>query len=77
MISWQYLNNRVDSLLSSFNTVYVPLSHLRTKESQYIYITYSTGSGMLTRYAYALRVIKQQDTCNEMHVLKQAVHISR
>ena len=38
-----------DSTLSS---IYVLLSHLRSKESQCIYITYCTGSEKLTRYTH-------------------------
>jgi len=51
---------------------YVPLSHLRSKEGQFIYITYSTGSGMLTRLC---TLCHQVTSFNEVYALVP-VHIS-
>jgi len=39
--------------------IYVPLSHLRSKESQCIYITYSTDSGKVTRYTHYMSSVNK------------------
>jgi len=52
---------------------YVLLSHLGSKESQWVYITYSTGSGVLYK-RYTHTVLMSWYQC--IHFIK-AVHISR
>jgi len=49
--------------------IYVPLSHLRSKESQCIYITYSTSSGMLTRYTHCMSSSDKMYLVNWWHTV--------
>ena len=49
--------------------IYVPLSHLRSKDKASAYILYCTGSGMLTRY-------KHCGQYNIFYIALTTVHIS-
>ena len=54
-ISGHYLPDLVNAFKGVVS--YVPLSHLGSKGTASAYITYCTGSGMLTRYTHNIKVL--------------------